>query len=760
MELDADKRPFDKKLLQAQAALRQFGKQLSEVGKGMMTAGAAITGPLLAAAGVFAKMGDQVGKMAKRTGFSVEALSELAFVASQTGTSLEAMETGFRRMQRGIYDAGRGLSTQTDALADLGLKYKDLEGLLPEDQFKRLAEAISRVEDPTRKAALAQALFGRAGTQLLPMMEEGAKGIDDLQAKARQLGLTMSGEDVKSAEDFTDALDILWKVVKMGVFNVGAALAPTLQDFANRVSEVTAGIIHWLKQNRELVATIGKTALVVGGLLLTLGGTVFAIGKVALAGAALIKVIGQIKVAMTALAAHPMMLVAAGLAAVGVAIALVIKRNQDLRYATNDTAKASLSAGDQQRANAIALMKRLSELDGQTSRTADEQNEMTRIVEMLNKEYQGLGLTINDVTGRVENLSEKQREHMEIMRRRARQDLKIAIQEAELNAEATARKQSEYGGASLVWDSLFGDYEAEIEKNQKEADLAYQKLVELRRRLKEIDKEASESALTGGTKAAVNTGAQESAAANKKRQEAMFELAEIQGRNRGKLKDALQREIDAIHEDGLAEAAALEKLISLTDDAEKRAKLRAEKKARMAQIDEDVAAKEKEYAAKEAEEAARAAKDVEDYGRELAARELDARIELADGAERAALEAERATKAVEESLRQERERIAALKGITDEERKKMDDQAKRTAAMGMAAIAREQLLRQAEMSSQNIKQLQSAGTFSAVAVKAGGLATGQARAMDKVAKNTKDMLAALNMVNQSILNRTFPGVTV
>ena len=29
----------------------------------------------------------------------------------------------FRKMQRSIYDAGRGLSTQTDALADLGLRF-------------------------------------------------------------------------------------------------------------------------------------------------------------------------------------------------------------------------------------------------------------------------------------------------------------------------------------------------------------------------------------------------------------------------------------------------------------------------------------------------------------------------------------------------------------------------------------------------------------------------------------------------------------
>jgi len=57
-------------------------------------------------------------------------------------------------MQRSIYDAGRGLSTQTDALADLGLTFKDLDGLSPEAQFKlllnRMANGIDKIECNTR----------------------------------------------------------------------------------------------------------------------------------------------------------------------------------------------------------------------------------------------------------------------------------------------------------------------------------------------------------------------------------------------------------------------------------------------------------------------------------------------------------------------------------------------------------------------------------------------------------------------------------
>ncbi|MFP3938352.1 MAG: hypothetical protein ACLFVW_08415 [Phycisphaerae bacterium] len=128
-------------------------------------------------------------------------------------------------MQSNILEAGRGLSTANDALAELGLTFGDLDGLSPEEQFKLLAERISRVADPTRKAALAMMLFGRSGTNLLPMFERGAACIQQLREEARQLGLTMPGKDAATAERFTDALDRMWKVVRMGVFHIGAALA-------------------------------------------------------------------------------------------------------------------------------------------------------------------------------------------------------------------------------------------------------------------------------------------------------------------------------------------------------------------------------------------------------------------------------------------------------------------------------------------------------------------------------------------------------
>jgi len=281
VELFADDSKLVRGLRSAEHKLRAFGNGIRTLGLKMMSIGAGLLTPLIGSAKAFSSMGDEVAKMAKRTGLSVETLSELKFVASQTGTEFSTLENGFRKMQRSIYDAGRGLSTAVDALADLGLTYKDLEGLSPEEQFKLLAERIGKIKDPTKKAAIAMSLFGRTGTNLLPMFEQGAAGINALQEEARRLGLTMRSEDAKAAEDFTDAMDRLWKVVKMTAFHVGAALAPALQKITDVITNIAVKINAWIQENHAVIVSIGKIALAVlagGAALVVLGTAISGLG--------------------------------------------------------------------------------------------------------------------------------------------------------------------------------------------------------------------------------------------------------------------------------------------------------------------------------------------------------------------------------------------------------------------------------------------------------------------------------------------------
>ena len=120
---------------------------------------------------------------------------------------------------------------------------------------------MSQRRPPSKRAAVAVQLLGRAGTRLLPLMEDGAAGIELLQQQARDLGLTVSTDAAKGSAALADALNILWKQVKRSAFGIGAALAPAILKAATWISDAAARAIRWIDANKGLVISIAKITL-------------------------------------------------------------------------------------------------------------------------------------------------------------------------------------------------------------------------------------------------------------------------------------------------------------------------------------------------------------------------------------------------------------------------------------------------------------------------------------------------------------------
>lgn len=283
VELYLKNNKFVRGLRNASRRLKAFGGSIRSIGLRVTAAGGMMVAPFVLAAKTFAKTGDTLNKMAARTGVSVESLSEMGFAAEQSGADLATLEKGIKTMQRSINDAGRGLSTQKDALKDLGLEYADFAGLSPEKQFKLIADRISQVEDPTKKAALAMMLLGRSGQALLPMMQGGAAGIEALQKQARDLGLTVTTADAAGAAQFTDQMNILWRVLKMGVFKAGAALGPMLISLTDRITTAAMVTSKWISENKAYIVLAAKVAagvMAAGAAITALGITIVGAGAV------------------------------------------------------------------------------------------------------------------------------------------------------------------------------------------------------------------------------------------------------------------------------------------------------------------------------------------------------------------------------------------------------------------------------------------------------------------------------------------------
>lgn len=286
--------------------LQAFGANLQKVGASMAAVGASITAAFGVAVKSLANAADVADDTAKRTGLTVEAVQELAYAAKLCGTDLGTMEIALRTVQKNMAGTGQESATFKAALEGLGISLKDLQQMSPQEQFDTLSQAIAGVVDPSQRAGLAMAVFGRSGTALLPMLAEGADGIARLKQEAHQFGYVMDQETAKAGSDFNDNLDRLKCSVGGLAQQIVAGMLPGLNTFVRAMAEVVSGIKDWVSAHPGLTKALAWVAAGVGGILTVFGSLVAACGTfIALApaiGAAFTVATGPVGVTVMAIA--------------------------------------------------------------------------------------------------------------------------------------------------------------------------------------------------------------------------------------------------------------------------------------------------------------------------------------------------------------------------------------------------------------------------------------------------------------------------
>ena len=230
----------------------------------------AVTMPLKAAIGDFLVLGDDIQKMALRTGFSAETLSALNYAAEQSGTILSDVEKSIRTLQRRITEAAQGSKSARKELESLGLSFEALKKLTPEHQFFLVTGQLSKIKDETEKVAMAANLLGRSGAQLLPMLEDGLDGVISLMKEAEELGVVISKEDADNAALFGDAIDRVRKIYLGMKMKISATLAETLTKALDVIRPYLVTVSDMISRNRQLVSVMALAAFAVSGFALSL----------------------------------------------------------------------------------------------------------------------------------------------------------------------------------------------------------------------------------------------------------------------------------------------------------------------------------------------------------------------------------------------------------------------------------------------------------------------------------------------------------
>ena len=258
-----------------------FGRGVEAVGKKFAMLGGAVTAPMLAATASWAASGAELYRLSQRTGMSAEALSALNFAAEESGGSAEGMTAAVRKMNEALAEGERGSGEMINAFGQLGLSVQQLKSMSPEQQFATMANKISQIKDPAQQTAFAMKLFGRGAMDLMPLLKQGAAGLESYRHQAEEMGLIKNSETVKAAFD----LDMAWKRAG-GSLNtikgaVASTLAPMLQRIAQWTTVIAAKVRDWVRANQPLIVTsfkVGATLLGVGSALAIVGKGISIVG--------------------------------------------------------------------------------------------------------------------------------------------------------------------------------------------------------------------------------------------------------------------------------------------------------------------------------------------------------------------------------------------------------------------------------------------------------------------------------------------------
>ena len=186
--------------------------------------------------------------MSQRTGIAASELHALSLAAEQTSSDFDAIVTGLRRMPSFLEDARNGMASATTTMDALGVSVADFEGLSPEDSFFRMVDALGTMEDETRRAALAQDVFGRGAMALIPLIEEGSGGLRDFAREARRTGMVLDDEAYAAADRFQDALARMQAQMQAALMEGIEPLLPELQAMAESIVTIASEGIPLLIQ--------------------------------------------------------------------------------------------------------------------------------------------------------------------------------------------------------------------------------------------------------------------------------------------------------------------------------------------------------------------------------------------------------------------------------------------------------------------------------------------------------------------------------
>jgi hypothetical protein len=249
----------EQKEQQAAAAGGSFGALRNELSgalsgvqaltSGLMGLGTAFTaalgvGQLVDRVERVAELGEQLSILSQRTGVSTQALAALKYAANQVNVPFEVVENSLRGMSITMEQAIINPSSKAAAAyKSIGISTEFLKANQNDllTVFMAVANAFTAHHDKAQENIVTQDIFMRGGRELVPVLEQGADGLQRMAEEYMHLSGVWTPEladDMRKHREAVKQMDEAW-----GGFwvTLTSKTIPSLTNFANVLKEVFSG---------------------------------------------------------------------------------------------------------------------------------------------------------------------------------------------------------------------------------------------------------------------------------------------------------------------------------------------------------------------------------------------------------------------------------------------------------------------------------------------------------------------------------------
>lgn len=242
-------------------------------GVGAAIAGSAIVGGLSAIVKRSIDAGDELFNLQAKTGIAASALIGLGNAAKLADVDQATLGKSLTKLSINLVKAAEGNEDLSRKFAALGVSVKGADGQVvsADVALKQIADRFADMPDGAQKAAAAVALFGKSGSDLIPLLNEGAAAMeeftykvsDDFAARSDLFNDTITELGIKTQGFGMELTDALLPALQ-SILEVFGELFNTEQDWTALFDVIKVGVRSVATVLLALVKLVDEAVRLIG----------------------------------------------------------------------------------------------------------------------------------------------------------------------------------------------------------------------------------------------------------------------------------------------------------------------------------------------------------------------------------------------------------------------------------------------------------------------------------------------------------------